>query len=268
MKKAIELVALGGILILMAGCADLQNLVNQTLGVPSEPAAVEQPAWETPSESPAEAVAEAQEYSGAFAAELSPYGRWASMENYGWVWSPYAEEIGSDWSPYAEAPWQYLAWGRYCYHYGWWDYSDEYGWFWLPGTDYISAPRWHARWGGGFIERREAYGDGGIRHPSGRVIERGKTHEYAPRRSEARGAVRGNENRGAEHGAVRGNENRGAEHRALTRGNENRGGEAKAVTRSGGSGTQATSKGNTQNAGKSSTTTKKTDKSKEDKKKK
>ena len=51
--------------------------------------------------------------------ELAPYGRWFTLEGYGWVWTPYGVSVG--WRPYT---------------YGYWVYTD-YGWTWVS--------RW--RWG-------------------------------------------------------------------------------------------------------------------------
>ena len=95
---------------------------------------------------------------GLFYDDLAPYGRWVSMEPYGWVWSP--RPVTPGWRPYtlgrwiltdegwywdSEEPW---AWATY--HYGRWAHHPAYGWVWIPGRDW--APSWVAwRHGDGWI---------------------------------------------------------------------------------------------------------------------
>src|SRR6185369_991703 len=41
--------------------------------------------------------------------ELSPYGRWFQVDEYGWVWSPKA--MSYDWRPYTNGYWVWTDWG-------------------------------------------------------------------------------------------------------------------------------------------------------------
>jgi hypothetical protein len=97
-----------------------------------------------------------------FEATLSPYGRWVNDPNYGQVWVPSPEVVGSDFSPY-ETGGQWVAsddygftwvsdwdWGWAPFHYGRWCSLDGYGWGWIPGT--IWGPAWvNWRYGGGYV---------------------------------------------------------------------------------------------------------------------
>ncbi len=95
---------------------------------------------------------------GMFYQELSPYGDWIWLSQYGWCWYPSNVEAG--WRPYTAGHWAYTddgwtwlsswPWGWACFHYGRWVYDDDYGWVWIPGTDW--APAWVVwRTGGDWI---------------------------------------------------------------------------------------------------------------------
>ena len=80
--------------------------------------------------------------------ELSPYGRWFQLEEYGWVWTPYGVSYG--WRPYTNGYWVWTDWGwtwvsawRWGwapFHYGRWNHHPRYGWVWIPGTEW--GPAW------------------------------------------------------------------------------------------------------------------------------
>jgi hypothetical protein len=82
--------------------------------------------------------------------QLSPYGHWESIDQFGWVWKPYGIRPG--WRPYSDGYWVYTdygwtynadhAWGWAVYHYGRWAYLDYYGWVWIPGSEW--GPAWVA----------------------------------------------------------------------------------------------------------------------------
>lgn len=79
---------------------------------------------------------------------LSPYGRWFSVVEYGWVWSPY--DVSVVWQPYTNGYWVFSdygwtwvsnwRWGWGPFHYGRWVYHTRYGWFWIPGREW--GPAW------------------------------------------------------------------------------------------------------------------------------
>jgi hypothetical protein len=72
--------------------------------------------------------------------ELSFYGSWRRIPDYGWVWRPVY--YGS-WGPYVNGYWtwcptgwvwiSYDPWGWAPYHYGRWDFVADFGWVWIPG---------------------------------------------------------------------------------------------------------------------------------------
>jgi hypothetical protein len=80
--------------------------------------------------------------------ELSPYGRWFQLDEYGWVWTPYGMSYG--WRPYTNGYWVWTDWGwtwvsawRWGwapFHYGRWHHHARHGWLWIPGT--VWAPAW------------------------------------------------------------------------------------------------------------------------------
>ena len=92
---------------------------------------------------------------------LDGYGEWIWEEDYGWVWRPYATEVGVDFTPYEtcgswvwtdDYGWVYgcdWEWGWLPFHYGQWGWFDDY-WAWVP--DYEWSPAWvDWRGGGGYV---------------------------------------------------------------------------------------------------------------------
>lgn len=79
---------------------------------------------------------------------LSPYGEWVSVGDYGDAWHP--NEVDNEWSPYSEGSWAYTEdgwtwvsdepWADITYHYGRWVDVAGYGWCWVPGYEW--APAW------------------------------------------------------------------------------------------------------------------------------
>ena len=79
---------------------------------------------------------------------LAPYGEWASVADYGYVWHP--ADVDEDWTPYSDGYWAYTdagwtwvsyeEWGGIPYHYGRWVRLHDYGWCWVP--DYEWGPAW------------------------------------------------------------------------------------------------------------------------------
>ncbi len=95
---------------------------------------------------------------GLFYDRLDPYGDWAWVDPYGWVWSPM--RVAPGWRPYTVGRWVYTddgwfweseeAWGWATYHYGRWTFHPRLGWVWIPGRDW--APAWVAwRHGDGWV---------------------------------------------------------------------------------------------------------------------
>jgi uncharacterized protein DUF6600 len=93
---------------------------------------------------------------------LSPYGEWVEVPEYGYCWLP--SGVDGDWSPYSDGYWAYTdagwTWVSYedfgwiTYHYGrWvrvWIEFGSWHWVWVP--DYEWAPAWVSwRHGGGYI---------------------------------------------------------------------------------------------------------------------
>lgn len=80
--------------------------------------------------------------------ELAPYGRWFSLDDYGYVWTPYDVAVG--WRPYTNGYWVYTdygwtwasqyRWGWAPFHYGRWIFHPRHGWVWRPGT--LWGPAW------------------------------------------------------------------------------------------------------------------------------
>ena len=107
------------------------------------------PTYYTSSAEPAPAYQPSNEVDmQVFYQELSPYGTWVWLEDYGRVWYPHGVSPG--WRPYTAGRWVYTdvgwtwvsdwAWGWAPFHYGRWAHSSRYGWVWAPGT--IWAPAW------------------------------------------------------------------------------------------------------------------------------
>ncbi len=57
--------------------------------------------------------------------DLSPYGSWNYLTDYGWCWQPFG------WLGYNYYPWGLLSWGR------WWNCPGR-GWCWFPGSHFRS----------------------------------------------------------------------------------------------------------------------------------
>lgn len=88
--------------------------------------------------------------------ELENYGKWFTLEEWGWAWQPY--DIVPWWVPYTHGEWQctkdgpywqsYKPYGWAVFHYGRWMLAEGRGWVWIPDT----------QWGPGFVCWR--YGKG------------------------------------------------------------------------------------------------------------
>lgn len=95
---------------------------------------------------------------GFFFDELSPYGDWLWVDDWGWAWRPW--HVGVGWVPYSHGRWVYTdqgwswisfwPWGWAPFHYGRWGCDPRHGWIWVPGT--VWAPAWVSwRHGPGWI---------------------------------------------------------------------------------------------------------------------
>ena len=91
---------------------------------------------------------------------LSPYGNWIEVGDYGYCFQPNAAVSSSDWRPYSDGYWAYTdvgwTWVSYedfgwaTYHYGRWANLADYGWLWVPGYEW--GPAWVSwRTGGDYI---------------------------------------------------------------------------------------------------------------------
>jgi hypothetical protein len=79
--------------------------------------------------------------------ELSTYGQWVDVPEYGQAWSPY--DVGPGWRPYTDGYWSYgpggyfwvsnEPWGWAPYHYGRWQWVTGFGWCWIPGRVFAGA---------------------------------------------------------------------------------------------------------------------------------
>jgi hypothetical protein len=80
--------------------------------------------------------------------DLSEYGHWVYVADYGNVWVPYADAVEPGWAPYHYGRWVwepyygwtwvgYEPWGWAPYHYGRWFWAAGYGWAWYPGPVYV-----------------------------------------------------------------------------------------------------------------------------------
>lgn len=128
----------------------------------AQTAAAAQPAMDTQpapaAEAPPSADATAQ-YSDTdpsaltdFREPLSPYGTWVDDPQYGTIWVPDSNTVGSDFAPYQTAghwstddsgEWLWVSdynWGYIPFHYGRWTWIGGRGWGWIPGRTY--APAW------------------------------------------------------------------------------------------------------------------------------
>nr|MBA3540977.1 hypothetical protein [Deltaproteobacteria bacterium] len=86
------------------------------------------------------------------ASTLSPYGTWIQDPQYGRVWRPDPQYVGTDFTPYESCgQWTYTEygwtfncdewdWGWLPFHYGQWDWFEPGYWGWVP--DYTWSPAW------------------------------------------------------------------------------------------------------------------------------
>jgi len=82
--------------------------------------------------------------------DLTPYGDWEYVGNYGQCWVPHHRT--RSWRPYTvgywvdtEYGWMWISqdpWGDIPYHYGRWAFAPGYGYVWVPDDDMIWAPAW------------------------------------------------------------------------------------------------------------------------------
>lgn len=97
--------------------------------------------------SPAPAQTQSPVTFDTFFQELSPYGEWIDVQDYGMSWRP---KVDPGWRPYTDgrwaqtdAGWTWMSnepWGWIVYHYGRWTTLDDGGWVWVPGYEW--APAW------------------------------------------------------------------------------------------------------------------------------
>ncbi|MGH8094469.1 MAG: DUF6600 domain-containing protein [Chthoniobacterales bacterium] len=91
---------------------------------------------------------------------LSPYGTWIDVGDYGYCFQPNVAVSDSTWRPYSDGYWAYTdagwTWVSYedfgwaTYHYGRWADLADYGWVWVPGYEW--GPAWVSwRTGGDYI---------------------------------------------------------------------------------------------------------------------
>jgi len=81
-----------------------------------------------------------------YISELSYYGSWRQVPDYGWVWRPV---YSGSWGPYVNGYWSWCRtgwvwvsndpWGWAPYHYGRWDLVVNVGWVWIPGRVWSGA---------------------------------------------------------------------------------------------------------------------------------
>src|SRR5919109_5545045 len=107
--------------------------------------------------------AQAQEVSlNFFYDNLTPYGDWIDVADYGYCFQPYLAQRDPNWRPYADGYWAYTdagwTWVSYedfgwaTYHYGRWANLGDYGWVWFPGEGLDWGPAWVSwRTGGGYV---------------------------------------------------------------------------------------------------------------------
>ena len=85
-----------------------------------------------------------------FYENLSPYGSWVEVEDYGRCWQPTVVIQQPGWRPYCDrGHWRYTSRGWYwesdyswgaTFHYGRWFHHARRGWCWLPDTNW--GPAW------------------------------------------------------------------------------------------------------------------------------
>jgi hypothetical protein len=89
-----------------------------------------------------------------YSSDFDANGRWVSVPEYGYVWTPTVLVI-SDWAPYRHGRWVwrggdyvwvgYEPWGWAPYHYGRWAFVARIGWCWVP------PPRGEVFWAPGYV---------------------------------------------------------------------------------------------------------------------
>ena len=87
--------------------------------------------------------------------DLSPYGNWSYLADYGWCWQPFG------WLGYNYYPWGLLQYG--C----WWNCPGR-GWCWFPGSHFHAGFGFGGR-GNGFFN----HGAGGFNHGFAGGVNRG-----------------------------------------------------------------------------------------------
>ncbi|PYT11993.1 MAG: hypothetical protein DMF51_14145 [Acidobacteria bacterium] len=97
-------------------------------------------------EAPQDIVEEVPNEVHPYVNELSYYGSWRSVPDYGWVWRPV---YSGSWGPYVNGYWtwcptgwvwvSYDPWGWAPYHFGRWDFVVDVGWCWIPGRIWSGA---------------------------------------------------------------------------------------------------------------------------------
>ncbi len=86
-----------------------------------------------------------------FYSDLTPYGDWYQVPNYGWVWQPSVVVVDRSWVPYrhggrwlwTDSGWYWCSdysWGWAPFHYGRWCTYPGLGWCWVPGS--VWGPSW------------------------------------------------------------------------------------------------------------------------------
>jgi hypothetical protein len=89
-----------------------------------------------------------------YSSDFDANGRWVSVPEYGYVWTPTVLVI-ADWAPYRHGRWVwrggdyvwigYEPWGWAPYHYGRWTFVARVGWCWVP------PPRGEVYWAPGYV---------------------------------------------------------------------------------------------------------------------
>ena len=118
---------------------------------PAEPAAPSYSVAAEPVYSEAAAASNQQVNYNYFESNLSPYGSWVDVPDYGRCWQPTVVVINRGWRPYSDrGHWLYTtsgwywqsdySWGWAPFHYGRWHCDDRIGWVWSPGSTW--GPSW------------------------------------------------------------------------------------------------------------------------------
>jgi len=79
--------------------------------------------------------------------ELSEYGEWVDVPEYGYAWRP---RVAAGWSPYVYGRWVWISpygwtwvsyepWGWYPYRCGFWLTDPVFGWIWSPYNSFVSV---------------------------------------------------------------------------------------------------------------------------------